>query len=238
VQLVVGAVAVVVGAGLLSGCAIVSAPSAEGYEGRGSGDLDGDRDEPGTGGPAAGDHVRVASVVMIGDSITEASRSALHDDFAQLGFESVVIEAESGKRMARALDANPSGTAIARFLADPERDHADEVWVVALGTNDVGNYSRPDEIAAAVNEVLAAVPDAAPLVWVDVHLPRRPEVTEQFNSIVRERLARRANSAIAPWSLVARAEGVMSNDAVHPTTAGTEVFAAVVAETVRTFLGR
>jgi lysophospholipase L1-like esterase len=187
---------------------------------------------------AAADPGAVESVVMIGDSITKGSLGPLERRFVELGFDPVIIEAENGKRLAQSLDVNPSGAAIARFLAGADQDHADEVWVVALGTNDVGNYARPDEIAAAVNEVLAAVPDESPLVWVDVHLPRRPEATAEFNAIVRERLVRRGNSTIAPWSQAGQGDGVLSGDAVHPTTAGTEVFAAVVADTVRSFLGR
>jgi lysophospholipase L1-like esterase len=53
-----------------------------------------------------------------------------------------------------------------------------------------------------------------------------------------ERLARRGNGVVAPWSAFAGVDGVLSADDVHPTADGTVVFASVVAETVRSFLGR
>lgn len=183
-------------------------------------------------------------VVMIGDSITVGARTALEAEFAEIGLPGALIEAENGKRMARSLEGNPSGASIAAFLGtgDPEQGgdgaHSDEVWVIALGTNDVGNYGRPEEIAGAVNEVLAKVPAESPLVWVDVYLPRRAEEAEQLNAILRERLERRGNSVIAPWSAFAGLDGVLTGDDVHPTPEGAEMFATVVADTVADFLGR
>ena len=112
---------------------------------------------------------------MIGDSITKGSMPRLDERFELLGLDHL-IEAENGKRMAVSAPDNPSGAAVAAFLADNgDGDHTDEVWVVALGTNDVSQYSGPDEIAAAVNEVLTEVPDDAALVWVDTYFRDRPE---------------------------------------------------------------
>ncbi len=179
----------------------------------------------------------IDSVVMIGDSITKGSTAHLEERFELLGLDHT-IEAENGKRMAVSNRDNPSGASIAQFVAGTDDDHANEVWVVALGTNDVGQYSSPDEIAAAVNEVLASVPDDAALVWVDTFYGGREEQTEVVNSIIRQRVERRGNSIIAPWTAFVDSEGVLSFDGVHPTTAGTDVFAFVVADTVSAFLGR
>jgi lysophospholipase L1-like esterase len=180
----------------------------------------------------------IDAVVMIGDSITKGSTPALDERYGLLGLDHL-IEAENGKRIAVSAPENASGASIAQFLADNgDGDHTDEVWVVALGTNDVGQYSSPDEIAAAVNEVLAAVPDDAALVWVDTYFRDRPEAAAELNAIVRDRVTRRGDSVIAPWTAFAQSDGVLTGDGVHPTSDGADVFAFVVTDTVRAFLGR
>ena len=180
----------------------------------------------------------IDTVVMIGDSITKGATPALDERYELLGLDHL-IEAENGKRIAVSAPDNASGASIAQFLADNgDGDHTDEVWVVALGTNDVGQYSSPDEVAAAVNEVLAAVPGDAALVWVDVYFRDRPEAAAELNAIVRDRVARRGDSVIAPWTAFAPTDGVLTGDGVHPTSDGADVFAFVVTDTVRAFLGR
>lgn len=180
----------------------------------------------------------IDSVVMIGDSITQGSLDALEEQFGLLGYDDAVIEAQNGKRMVVSSGDNPGGAKVARYIAGADDDHSDEIWVVALGTNDIGQYAGPDEIAAAVNEVLAAVPDGVPLVWVDTYFRDRPDQTEVVNSIVRDRVVKRGNSVVAPWTAFATGDGVTSRDGVHPTDHGAEVFAFVVTDTVRAFLDR
>jgi lysophospholipase L1-like esterase len=189
----------------------------------------------GTEGQVAANAADIDSVVMIGDSITKGSTPALLDRFDLLGLDTM-IQAENGKRMAVSVEGNPSGATIAGFLESGSDDHANELWVVALGANDVGQYSSPDEIAAAVNEVLDGVPDESPLVWVDTYFRDRPEAQAVLNSIVHDRVTRRGNSVVAPWSSFATAD-VLVADGVHPTPEGTEVFAFVVTDTARAFLG-
>ena len=198
--------------------------------------VDGDRAQLGTDGVAvnSGD---IDSVVMIGDSITKGSTPALEESFDVLGVEAD-IHAQNGKRMAVSYGDNPSGSSVAEFVAGGSDDHADELWIVALGTNDIGQYSSPDEIAAAVNEVLAAVPDESALVWVDTYFRDRPDQQDVVNTIIRDRVTRRGNSVVAPWTEFAAGDGVMSSDGVHPSDDGTKAFAFVVTDTTRAFLDR
>ena len=189
-------------------------------------------------GTTAGGAENIDTVMMVGDSITVGATPSLEAQFDALGLGHV-IEAESGKRMAVASPGNPSGASVTEDMVDVDEQDADsEVWVVALGTNDIGQYSSPDEIAAAVNDVLAQVPDDAAVVWVDTHIRDREDEAEEVNHIIRDRVARRGNAVIAPWSDYATADGVLSGDDVHPTTDGSAWFAFVVADTVRDFLGR
>lgn len=186
----------------------------------------------------AGGAVDIDSVVMIGDSITRGATPSLEERYELLGLDHL-IEAQNGKRMAVSDRDNPSGASIAEFLAaNGDGDHSDEVWVIALGTNDVGQYAGADEVAAAVNEILASVPTDAALVWVDTYFRDRADDAESLNSIVRERVERRGDGVIAPWTSFADGDDVLTGDGVHPTTDGADVFAFVVTDTVRAFLDR
>lgn len=199
--------------------------------------IEGDPGELGTHGSVATTASGIDSVVMIGDSITKGSTPALEERFDLLGLD-VDIEAQNGKRMAVSSGDNPSGSSVAEFIAGSSDDHSNELWVVALGTNDIGQYSSPDAIAAAVNEVLDAVPDESPLVWVDAYFRDRAEQQEVVNTIIRDRVTRRGNSVVAPWTEFATGDGVLSSDGIHPSDDGTEVFAFVVTDTTSAFLGR
>ena len=186
----------------------------------------------------ADDAAGIDTVVMIGDSITKGATPALDERYELLGLDPL-IEAQNGKRIAVSSGDNASGVSIARFLADNgDGDHTDEVWVIALGTNDIGQYASPDEIAAVVNEMIADVPPDAALVWVDTHFRDRSEAAGELNAIIRDRVERRGDSVIAPWSSFAPSDGVLTGDGVHPTSDGADVFAFVVTDTVRAFLGR
>lgn len=177
-------------------------------------------------------------VVMVGDSITVGSTPALEEQFAALGL-GVDITSEGGKRMAVSSADNPSGAVVVEELSSaPERVPGKEIWVVALGTNDIGQYAERGEIAAAVDEVLADVPPEAAVVWVDTYFRDRPDQSDAVNEVVHQHVARRGNAVVAPWTSFANADGVLTDDGVHPTVDGSEIFAAVVANTVRTFLDR
>jgi lysophospholipase L1-like esterase len=229
------------GVALLAGCALPM-PGADsttsGTVDLGAGvEVDGDPGHVGAEGSVAAQASAVDSVVMIGDSITKGSTPALEERFELLGLDANIV-AENGKRMAVSSRDNPSGSSVAEFIASSADDHSDELWVVALGTNDIGKYSSSDEIAATVNEVLDAVPDESPLVWVDAYYRDRAEQQDIVNMIIRDRVARRGNSVVAPWTEFATGDGVLSFDGVHPSTDGTEVFAFVVTDTISAFLGR
>lgn len=178
----------------------------------------------------------IDTIVMVGDSITLASRPALSDRFSELGFDEVLIEAESGKRMTTTDGSNASGVSIVEFLAasDDDGDHSDELWVIALGTNDINQYGGVAELAAELDRLMRAVPADAALVWVDTYYRKEERGASMVNQVIADRVAARGNSIIAPWS--AHAADAISSDGLHPTPQGREVFAGVVAATVATFL--
>jgi GDSL-like Lipase/Acylhydrolase family len=200
------------------------------------GDLSGAETIP--GGLQADSVDDVESIIMIGDSITEGSIEELHDRYAAAGYDDVLIEAKRGKRMATSAGDNPSGVRVADFITGGDDDHEGELWVVALGTNDVNKYSSPDQLAGVIDEMIDAVPDDVPLVWVDTFYRDQQEGAVFVNTVVADRLARRGNAVMAQWSEVAGSDGVLSGDGVHPTDDGQLLFADVVVSEVDEFLGR
>lgn len=175
----------------------------------------------------------VDTVVMIGDSITVGSEPALTSAFQQLGFDEIVIQAQNSKRTAVSSSDNTSGVRIAEGLValEPDADRSGELWVVALGTNDIDQYAEAD-IGAFVDEMLAVVPAESPLVWVDTYFRDRPDGAAAVNAVIRERVAARGNAVVAAWSGVAGGEGVLRSDGLHPGDDGTYAFAATVADAI------
>lgn len=189
----------------------------------------------------------IDTIVMIGDSITVGSTAALSEVYRQLGFQNVIIESMEGKRTVVGRESNPGGATLAEevveFIESEETDagggdptdHSNELWVVALGTNDIGQYSDAAEWAAAVNEMLDAVPDESPLVWVDTYFRDRPDGTDEVNAVIESRVGQRGNSIVARWSSVADLDGNLRNDGVHPRDQGTIVFANTVGAAIVDF---
>jgi lysophospholipase L1-like esterase len=166
--------------------------------------------------------IPVDSVAMVGDSITVGSMEALEQQFATLDLDDLEIDAESGRRMLRD-DLTGSGMAAVSEIVD---DGPPDLWVIALGTNDVANYG-PDEYRPAIAELLAEVPADAPLVWVDTYLDEFPEESAAFNAELRAALAERGRATVVDWSAIAPDDGVLF-DGVHPSGYGIEQFATRV----------
>ena len=170
--------------------------------------------------------VTVESVAMVGDSITVGSMDELELGFSSLGLDDVEIDAESGRRMV--LDGTmPSGLSAVTVIAG---DDPPDLWVIALGTNDVANYV-PDEYGPAIAELLAAVPTDAPLVWVDTYLDEFPEQSATFNDSLRDALEERGQATVVDWAGIAAEEGVL-RDGVHPSGYGVDQFAGSVVSAV------
>lgn len=191
-------------------------------------------------GSSGGGVGQVDRVVMIGDSITVGSRSALQDEFESLGFGDIVIESQSSKRTASGSSSNPSGVAIARslvesFAADGVAT-AGQVWVVALGTNDINQYSDVDRLTGVIDEMLSVVPVDVALIWVDTYGRDLTDGAALVNEVITERVGLRDDAAVARWSEVAADEGNLRIDGLHPGDQGALVFASTVGDAIRELL--
>jgi lysophospholipase L1-like esterase len=181
----------------------------------------------------------VESVVMIGDSITVGAQPFLQEQFEQLGFADVAIVAKELKRVSQNIRDNPSGADIASFVAtDSARPGDEQLWIIALGTNDISQYDSVDDIVAAMETVINSVPDNAPLIWVNTYFEDRPEDTAEVNTAIEQIVGSRGNAVVGRWNQIAPSEGVLRSDGVHPNSDGAKVFAALVTTTVADFLQR
>ena len=87
-----------------------------------------------------------------------------------------------------------------------------------------------------INELLAAIPADAPIVWVDCYLT-------DYQDAVRPRSARRCarcsptrgNATVVDWASVAQEDGVLT-DNVHPSGFGRIEFARRVTDGVNAWI--
>lgn len=181
----------------------------------------------------------VDSITMIGDSITVASTEAIEQQFDQLGFDDVTIVAQNGKRMGETFGDNTSGVRIADYLASEfDGDPEENLWIVALGTNDISQYTEAGELEAVVDSIIDAVPTESPLIWVNTYFEQHPRDTAAMNAAISQAVAERGNATVAAWNSYADDDGVVSGDGVHPTDQGELTFASVVTSTAAGFANR
>jgi lysophospholipase L1-like esterase len=179
---------------------------------------------------------RPSTVAVVGDSITVASAERLDEVLSDLGLEVLTIDAQVGRRMTVGeRDRLFTGADIVELVA---HERSPELWVIALGTNDIGQYGDPAEVAEQMDALLSRLPAGAPVVWIDTWFRGREEQSEMVNEAVRSVIAARPDSYLVEWSDHAGDAGVLSGDGVHLTTGvGVERFAQVVASGVEAFIG-
>jgi hypothetical protein len=191
-----------------------------------------------TGDSPTGDiaATRPATVAVVGDSITVASAEELQEGLSTLGLEVVAIDAQVGRRMTVGeRDRLYAGADIAALVANQS---SPELWVFALGTNDIGQYDHGDEVVEQIETLLDRIPSDDPVVWVDTWIRDLPEQTEMVNTAIRTVIERRPGSLVVAWSDHASDAGVISGDGVHLTTdIGVRRFAEVVTTGVEALIG-
>jgi lysophospholipase L1-like esterase len=162
-------------------------------------------------------------VAMAGDSITVGATSLLEDAAADAAVD-LVINAEVGRRLTVGGTPSSGTTAVEELYG--ELGGAD-LWLIALGTNDVGQYSTVDEYATQIEALLDRVPADEPVAWINVYLAGRAEQSALFDQALTETLTARGNATIGDWTADAADEGVLS-DGIHPSDEGRPRFVEVV----------
>lgn len=179
---------------------------------------------------------RPTTVAMVGDSITVASTSELETALEALDLEVLLIDAQVGRRMTVGERGRlVPGSDVVQYVSGVLEP---ELWVVALGTNDIGQYPDVDRVAEQVADILDHIPADVPVVWIDTWVRDRPDQARAVNEAIRSVVAGRSGAIVVDWATPAAAEGVLSADGVHLSDRiGRARFAEVVAEGVATLIG-
>jgi lysophospholipase L1-like esterase len=181
-------------------------------------------------------HGPFTSSVMVGDSITKASTTALTDMFNAVGITDPYIDGEVGRRI-EVGNGNGGGplSGIRTLYGVLAMKAKPDVWVIELGTNDVGSYATPDDYGKLIDQVLAMLPKNAPLVWVNTYREQYLDATKVFNLVLLQRIQSRGHAVVADWFSVASApnETVLRSDRLHPNPNGQRALAMLVAQALQ-----
>ncbi len=169
-----------------------------------------------------------AEVAIIGDSLTVSAEEELVAAFAGLGVATHTFDAAEGRRINHAVAGETSGVTAAEELA---ATHQPDVWVVALGTNDVPGFG-PDSYRADIEALLAEIPAGAPVIWVDAWIERRIDETRAANDVLRAVAAERPGMAVVDWFQFGDDPGLVIDDGIHLTDAGQLRFAEQIAAAI------
>ncbi len=175
----------------------------------------------------------IRSVVIVGDSITQASADELQGVLEATQISDVRIDAERGRRIevgnGKGGGALSGMRTVYNLLAEGLTPDA---WVIALGTNDVGSYASPEAYGELIDGLLGMLPPRTPLVWVNVHRPQYAADTDVFNLVLQQRITGRGNAVIADWFALASdpESDLLRSDDLHPNADGEQAFAMITAE--------
>lgn len=171
------------------------------------------------------------NVAIVGDSLTVASQELLEDSLDSLGVKKVVIDGIEGRRMTGHSPGKPPGIdAVEAIIAT---GFEPDVWVIELGTNDVGAQVKPDAFQDDMEAILALLPRATPVVWVNVYLGHRIEATEEANEIITTVTAARPQTMVADWHNLATGKPeLLTDDGVHLHERGEVAYSLVIADAV------
>lgn len=173
-----------------------------------------------------------SSVVVIGDSLTESADAEITAALEPLGLD-VVVDGASSRRLIDDRGVEPGIAALRNALLF----HRPDVFVIALGTNDVASEKAPEQIMADVAQIAALIPPDAPLVWVDTWVNSHQRDSHLANLAIRQALGGRPRTAIVDWWAHGYDEGVIAGDGIHLQEAGKTLFAELIAEAVEPLLG-
>jgi lysophospholipase L1-like esterase len=171
------------------------------------------------------------SVAVVGDSLTLSAVEELRPALTRLGLDVIAIDGVEDRRMVSRTSTVSSGSdAISVIL---ENDSPD-LWVIALGTNDVGAQQATQTIRGHMTAVLDLIPDGVPVVWVDLWIRDRHDQIVDVNDVIDSVIAARPGSAVVDWYSHGDDKSVITADGVHLTAAGQRVFAGSIAATIDT----
>lgn len=169
------------------------------------------------------------SVAIIGDSLTLSAIEELRSAMADLQFAEVTIDALQSRRM---VDRAGTVTSGAESIASILETHPPDIWVIALGTNDVSAAQSADPVRDAMESVLELIPEDVPVIWVDIWIRDQVLDVTKANKIVRSVMAARPGTAVVDWSSYGADPSIFAIDGIHITNRGQVLFAAAIASAI------
>ncbi|MFT3855276.1 MAG: hypothetical protein QM733_21460 [Ilumatobacteraceae bacterium] len=155
------------------------------------------------------------SINVIGDSLTVGTASFLPADLRDAGWSPVGYDAHGSRGIVTKVSADPrTGMAAVDYLRTTNGDS--HVWIVALGTNDVGLWSSSEDVAL-IRQMLDAIGPGHLTLWVNVYLPASPSKQQRWNDALDQVAAERPTELVVDdWaSYAASAHPPMASDHVH-----------------------
>jgi lysophospholipase L1-like esterase len=185
------------------------------------------------------------AVAHIGDSLTAGVKPALEREYRRVGVESVTISAYGGRGIAQKVRNDPeTGRAAAERIAATGFAGC---WVVALGTNDVGNiaagasYTRESLIDRMMRAIDAS--GQTRVMWVNAITTRRDGYfananMQRWNTALVAARRRWPALAVFDWATIAARDEVPFADGIHHTGTGYGARNRAIADALRTAFPR
>ena len=179
-----------------------------------------------------------ATVVVVGDSLTLSARDEITAALDGLGLEVLVVDGVESRRMTVGNSSRPSGLEAIRSIHE-ELTVEPDLWVIALGTNDVGAQVDEQRFRDDLQATLDGVGPDAPLVWVNLWIRDRRDAVVTANGVIRDEIDGRASpAAVVGWFAHGADDALTTGDGVHLTDRGRDAFATAIANRVRTLYRR
>jgi hypothetical protein len=167
------------------------------------------------------------TVGVVGDSISYTARTPLESELADKGFDRIEFDAKPGRRIAQ---GDSPGIAVLDDAFD--RGLFPDLWLIQLGSNDLGHGATDDAFRVLIDDVLRRLDAATPVVWVDTYSRFTMEDSVLFNTVLREQLTVRGNGAVAHWYDRCVADPDLTPDGLHPSPDTIDEFASVAVEPI------
>lgn len=186
------------------------------------------------------------TVAIIGDSLTahmdpdrvlpEDGWTEVPAAFRRAGWGNTWFRAVSGKYIA----INDGSRTTMQNIQDCRNalGRDPDLWVIALGTNDIYHPSRaPDGMAADMQKVFNALGPNSKLMWVNIQVGYTTPQAVTANTIIAQKINARPHSAVADWygylGTISR-NGIWGSDNFHHSPYGYDVRDTYMAETAAT----
>ena len=168
-------------------------------------------------------------LLMVGDSLTVGSKPYQASAFTDVAWADVAIDAHGSRGIKTKLSEDPhTGLTAVDALRNAHGDA--DLWVVALGTNDAGQYSV-ERYPELISMMLDRIGPEHLTMWVNVYMPSRARSQTAWNSALNEVAEQRpAELVIYDWATYAAShDGWLSSDSIHYTGTGYRQRSAAVA---------